>query len=134
MGDLNMVIRSVEEELGQKAPSGSKAAAEKGTQQLGGLGGGSGSAGDAAGGGGGGKELAVPGGAANVAAAAFAEVGGKKRRVRWSMHEQFEEDLKADLAEATGGAPPAEVDANFILGGDPLNSDCRRALDGAGNG
>ena len=41
------------------------------------------------------------------------------------------EARKARLLEAL---PPAEVDANFILGGDPLNSDCRRALDGAGNG
>ena len=96
MADLNQVIRSVEEELGT-APS---------KQSLGG-GGGSGGSGGGGGGSGGAKELAVRGGAANVAAQAFAEVGTRKRRVRWSMHAQFEEDLKADLAEAQKRDLPA---------------------------
>ena len=99
--DLNQLIRSVEVELGTDhgtAKGGDKSSAERRA---------SGDAGKRNSGGS--RELAAK------ASQAPANAGSKKRRVRWSMHEQFEEDLKADLAEAQKKDLPTEHKMSALI-------------------
>lgn len=88
---MPQVIRSVEQELGQQGTrrKSDLVLTDSGRDS------GNGLSGER-------RELVAKGGASCSDAVAFGHVSSirKERRVRWSMHEQFEEDLKADLAEA----------------------------------